>query len=68
MVLGYPPDLAINLIEAATSTDEDSNALDWAFATFSIAALDANREQAQYSNTLETTRSKIKDPKAQRFF
>ncbi len=62
------PDLAINLIEAATSTDEDSNALDWAFATFSIAALDANREQAQYSDTLEKTRSKIKDPKAQRFF
>ncbi|MBI1924586.1 ATP-binding protein [Candidatus Poribacteria bacterium] len=61
------PDLAIKMVETAMSTNEDPNALDWAFAKMSIAALDANRDQPQLSDIVEKTRPRIKDPKAKEF-
>lgn len=61
------PDLAIRMVETATDTNESNNTLDWAFAKLSIVALDANRGQPQYSDAVEKTRSRIKDPKIHEF-
>jgi len=62
-------DLAIDLIEKATSSDPsvDENALDWAFAKFSIAALFANREQPERIDSIDSIRTRIKDPAVRRF-
>jgi hypothetical protein len=61
------PNLAIEMVEKATNTDVDENALDWAFAKLSIAALGASSQQYQTADTLENIRSRIQDPKARRF-
>lgn len=61
------PDLAIELVERSTNTDVDENAMDWAFAKLSVAALGAEKEQYQNADTAENIRSRIKDPKAIRF-
>lgn len=62
------PDLAINMVETATSTNETKDTLDWAFAKLSIAALNANRDRTQYLDAFEKTHSRIKDPKIHGFF
>jgi hypothetical protein len=61
------PDLAINMVETSTSTTEDKDALDLAFTKLTIAALHANRGQPHVTDAAEKTRSRIKDPKLQRF-
>lgn len=58
------PDLAIELVEKATNTDTDENALDWAFAKLSIAALGTKREQ---TDTIENIKLRIKNPMARNF-
>jgi hypothetical protein len=59
--------LAIEMVEKATNTDMDENALDWAFAKLSIAALSSNSQQYQAADTLENIRSRIQNPKVRRF-
>lgn len=59
--------LAIDMVEKATNSGVDENALDWAFAKLSIVALSANSEQYQTADTVEVIRSRIKDPRARRF-
>ncbi len=61
------PDLAIELVEKATDTGREENALDWALAKFSIAALDSDNEPHLAADTVEGIRSRIKDPKVRRF-
>ena len=62
------PDLAISMVETSTHTTEDNkDALDLAFTKLTIAALHANRGQSRVTNAVEKTRSRIKNPKLQRF-
>ncbi len=61
------PDLAIEMVEKATSTATDENALDRAFAKLSIAALGMDGEQYQTANTVESIRSRIRDPEVRSF-
>ena len=61
------PDLAIKLVESATSATQDKGELDWAFARLSIAALAASEDQSQFSDVVEKTQSRIKDPKIHGF-
>jgi len=58
------PDLAIKLVEEATNSQDDENALDWAFAKLSLATLGSNREQFQEPEAIDLIRSHIKDPDA----
>ena len=55
------------MVETSTSTTEDKDALDLAFTKLTIAALHANRGQPHVTDAVEKTRSRIKDPKLQRF-
>jgi len=60
------PDLAIKLVEEATESNLDDNALDWAFARLSLATLEDKRVPLQAKDTIEDIYSRIKDPKALR--
>jgi len=61
------PDLAIKLVERATDSNTGENAIDWAFAKLSIAALGVHRGQLQPTEDLDNIRSRIQDPKARHF-
>jgi hypothetical protein len=61
------PDLAIDLIEKSTKSEENGKAIDLAFATLSVAALKANTESSHLDVTIESIKSKIKNPEAKRF-
>jgi hypothetical protein len=62
------PDLAIRIVEEATDTQADANALDRALTTLSMAALDTKANKMTFTNALEKTTAKIRDPKTQQFF
>ena len=66
-LIAIDPDLAVRMIEEATASASDKSEIDWAFATLSIAALDASRDQPNISDAAEKARAKITDPKAQEF-
>jgi len=61
------PELAIEMVEKATNTDVDSNALDWAFAKLAITASKSSTEQYQTNDTAESIRSRIQDPDLRSF-
>lgn len=61
------PELAIEMVERATNTNVEEHALDWAFAKLSLAALHADSAQRTGSDTVESIRSRIHDPKVRTF-
>lgn len=61
------PDLAIELVEKASSTYSGENALDWAYAKLSIAAMGGSGQQPQPLKALESIYTRIKDPRARLF-
>ena len=62
------PTLASELVEKATkATNAGENALDWAFAKLSLAALGEGRTYLQSADAIESIISRIKDPAARQF-
>lgn len=60
-------ELAFDLVEKNTDSQDDENALDWALAKLSIKALSGNDEEKRTLDVFERIQNKIKDPKAQNF-
>ncbi|MFN3649729.1 MAG: AAA family ATPase [Armatimonadota bacterium] len=60
------PDLAIDMVERATSSSDQENTLDWAFAKLSVSALQSADQHPDYLETVNTIRSQISDPGARR--
>jgi hypothetical protein len=61
------PDTAVAMVEAATASSDDPNAMDWAFARLSVATEESRERDAQLSELAEKTRSRIKGADAQEF-
>jgi hypothetical protein len=59
------PELAIEMVEKSANSDEGENALDWAFAKLSIAALNAKDNSG--SGAVNSIFSRIKDPDTRKF-
>lgn len=55
------PDIAIDMVEKTNRGESGENELDWAFAKLTIATL-AKGNSIEYSETLQSINSKIKDP------
>lgn len=61
------PELAIEMVERATNTSIDENAMDWAFAKLSVRASEASSGQFQSLDTAQNIRSRIRDPEVRSF-
>lgn len=61
------PDLAIRIVEARGEADGDPNALDWAFARLSTAALGSSPDDDQNEGAAEKVRSRIESPEVRDF-
>jgi hypothetical protein len=60
-------DLAIRMVEEATKSREESDAIDWAFAKLSITALASSGSKTGIAEMAQKARSKISNPKVQEF-
>jgi hypothetical protein len=56
------PELAVRIVERATNTPGDENALDLAFARLSLNAVAADAENAKEANISQDISARIKDP------
>jgi hypothetical protein len=61
------PDLAIELVEKSSASEEDENALDWAMAKLSLQTSGRQRRKEESDDTIEQIRQRIRDPQAQSF-
>jgi len=63
----FDPDLAIRVVEQATATENDPNALDRALTGLSFATLDSTTPRPLSRSVFEITSSKVKDPATKAF-
>ena len=56
------PELAVEMVEKCTSTDQGENALDWALVKVSMLMLENSGEMGAHRDVLDTARARITDP------
>jgi len=61
------PELAVEMVEKSTNSDDGENALDWAFTKLSIAALNAKEISSSSDAIVDNISSRIKDPNTRKF-
>jgi hypothetical protein len=66
-LINFMPDLAFDIVEKNTDTNNGENSLDWAYAKLSVKALLDNQQTNNSNDIFEKIHNRMKDPKAQNF-